>query len=95
MCYVLQPSFQIQGFECARRPFGKVIYYRGVTHCLLSILLQEGALAFYKGTFPATIKVNDVDVFLFLSKDYVSQQCILPSLLIEELILLTVWALYY
>ena len=59
MC-VTEPSLcvvQIQGFEQARRPFGRVGKYRGAMHCLVTVYREEGVLAFYKGTSPAVLKV--------------------------------------
>ena len=48
---------QIQGFEKARSTFGRLQHYNGFIHCFVSIVRQEGVLGFYKGAFPALIKV--------------------------------------
>ena len=49
---------QVQGFEEARREFGRTAVYSGLTHCFRRIVTEEGILAFYKGTAPSIIKVN-------------------------------------
>lgn len=51
-------SFQVQGFDEARRPFGQVGHYSGVIDCFTSVVRQEGITSFYKGGTPALIKVN-------------------------------------
>lgn len=51
-------NFQVQGFEEARLRFGRVQRYQGTLDCFLSVLRQEGPLAFYKGISPSLIKVH-------------------------------------
>ena len=48
---------QVQGFEKARRPFGRVGRYSGVIDCFRRIALEEGLMAFYKGAAVAILKV--------------------------------------
>ena len=64
---------QVQGFEVARLPFGRVQRYRGTIDCFITIFRQEGLLAFYKGTSIALMKVTSssairLDCKLFSAK---------------------------
>lgn len=47
---------QVQGFEEARKTFGKVFQCRGLTDCLLKIYQIEGYQGYFKGLYPSLIK---------------------------------------
>jgi solute carrier family 25 thiamine pyrophosphate transporter 19 len=55
---LIKKRLAVQGFEVARREFGRVVLYSGVIDCCRSVLREEGPLAFYKGTAPAIIKAG-------------------------------------
>ena len=48
---------QVQGFEEARRHFGRTRKYQSLRHCFLSVWREEGMLAFYKGSSASILKV--------------------------------------
>ena len=56
---------QVQGFEEARRPFGRLHLCSGLRSCVRTIVLQEGALGFYKGLLPSLAKAGCVSALTF------------------------------
>eukprot|EP00731_Ephydatia_muelleri_P024276 Em0016g547a len=52
----IKKRLEVQGFDTARKAFGTVQHYSGVTNCVISIFRDEGFLAFYKGLYPAILK---------------------------------------
>ena len=44
---------QLQGQDCAK---WKVVRYRGMVHCLVSLVREEGVAALYQGISPALIR---------------------------------------
>jgi len=49
---------QVQGFDKARIPFGKVVHYTGLYDCLRRTLIEEGISGVYKGLTPSLIKAT-------------------------------------
>ncbi|RNA37045.1 mitochondrial thiamine pyrophosphate carrier [Brachionus plicatilis] len=47
---------QIQGFEDARKKFGKVVKFSGLWNCLYISVKNEGLLGIYKGYLPSVLK---------------------------------------
>lgn len=47
---------EVQGFEDARRHFGRVESYKNVIDCLRTMYGKEGVLSFYKGLKPSILK---------------------------------------
>ncbi|KNC76421.1 hypothetical protein SARC_11076, partial [Sphaeroforma arctica JP610] len=52
----VRKRLQVQGFESARKNFGKIVKYKNMTHCMGVIYANEGLVGFYKGGVPATLK---------------------------------------
>ena len=55
---VVKKRLQIQGFEEARKPFGRVSRYNGMLNCFVRITEEEGIMGLYKGTAASVLKVN-------------------------------------
>ncbi|CAF0904805.1 unnamed protein product [Brachionus calyciflorus] len=53
---VSKKRLQIQGFEDARKQFGKVVKFTGLWNCLYVTIKNEGFLGVYKGYLPSMIK---------------------------------------
>ncbi|XP_041473870.1 mitochondrial thiamine pyrophosphate carrier-like [Lytechinus variegatus] len=53
---VIKKRLQVQGFEEARRPFGRVTHYSGFLHCTTTIAKQEGMRGLFKGLSPSLLK---------------------------------------
>lgn len=53
---LLKKRFEVQGFEEARRHFGRTRKYQSLRHCFLSVWREEGMLAFYKGSSASILK---------------------------------------
>ncbi|XP_045212127.1 mitochondrial thiamine pyrophosphate carrier-like [Mercenaria mercenaria] len=74
---LMKKRLQIQGFEEARHPFGKVSKYTGLGHCFISLVKEEGVLGLYKGLSPSLLKAVFVSGTIFCVYD---QICLLLSL---------------
>ncbi|XP_064609881.1 mitochondrial thiamine pyrophosphate carrier-like isoform X2 [Liolophura sinensis] len=57
---LVKKRLQVQGFEAARVSFGEVRSYRGMVHCLLMTLREEGLKGIYKGLTPSLLKAATV-----------------------------------
>jgi solute carrier family 25 thiamine pyrophosphate transporter 19 len=55
---LIKKRLAVQGFEEARKVFGRTAHYSGAIHCFRKIVREEGVLAFYKGTAPSIIKAG-------------------------------------
>lgn len=55
---VIKMRLEIQGFEKARKDFGSVRHYNGLTDCLTTIVKQEGARGLFKGLSPSLLKAG-------------------------------------
>ena len=53
---LIKKRLQIQGFENARQPFGKVVKFNGLFHCLTLTVKKEGFFGIYKGYVPSMAK---------------------------------------
>lgn len=53
---VIKKRLQVQGFEEARRPFGRVTHYTGFLHCIATIAKQEGMKGLFRGLSPSLLK---------------------------------------
>ncbi len=53
---IIKKRLQVQGFETARKHFGRVTKYTGVIDTFCKVLKYEGILGFYKGAVPAILK---------------------------------------
>eukprot|EP01135_Chromosphaera_perkinsii_P003441 Nk52_evm10s243 gene=Nk52_evmTU10s243 len=63
----IKKRMQVQGFEEARKHFGKVVRYSGATDCAIQMLRLEGIASFYKGGFPSMLKAAPASAVTFLS----------------------------
>ena len=52
----VKKRMQVQGFEHARRPFGRVQYYHSAWHCLTRTLADEGMRGLFKGSLAGVCK---------------------------------------
>jgi len=52
----IKKRLQVQGFAQARSQLGVTPHYHGFSHCLRTILAQEGARGLFKGWAPAVLK---------------------------------------
>ncbi|KAL4241064.1 hypothetical protein ACF0H5_001842 [Mactra antiquata] len=68
---------QIQGFEEARRSFGRVSKYTGLIHCVKCLVKEEGYRGLYKGLCPSLLKAVFVSGTIFFVYD---QACYVLSL---------------
>ena len=57
---------QIQGFEDARKNFGKVVKFTGLFDCFYVTFKQEGVLGIYKGYYPSMLKAAVYSGLIFL-----------------------------
>jgi solute carrier family 25 thiamine pyrophosphate transporter 19 len=57
---------QIQGFEDARKNFGKVVKFTGLFNCFYITFKQEGILGIYKGYYPSMLKAAVYSGLIFL-----------------------------
>ena len=64
---LLKKRLQVQGFEEARKSFGKVRYYRGLRHCIIDVVKEEGILGLYKGLSPSLLKAIAAAALIFTS----------------------------
>lgn len=62
---LIKKRMQVQGFEEARRPFGRLHFCSGLTNCVQTIIREEGWLAFYKGFLPSLAKAGCVSALTF------------------------------
>lgn len=53
---LVKKRLQVQGFEEARKAFGKVGSYSGLVDCFAKIFRQEGIKGFFKGFMPSLFK---------------------------------------
>lgn len=74
---LVKKRLQIQGFEEARQPFGKVTKYSGLVHCFKKMIQEEGYLGLYKGLSPSLLKAVFVSGTMFCVYD---QICFLLAL---------------
>ncbi len=64
---MLKKRLQVQGFEEARKSFGKVQRYKGFQHCIVTVIKEEGLLGFYKGLSPSLLKAVSSGALIFTS----------------------------
>ncbi len=57
---------QIQGFEDARKNFGKVVKFSGLFNCFYLTFKQEGIFGIYKGYYPSMLKAAVYSGLIFL-----------------------------
>jgi solute carrier family 25 thiamine pyrophosphate transporter 19 len=57
---------QIQGFEDARKNFGKVVKFTGLFNCFYLTFKHEGIFGIYKGYYPSMIKAAVYSGLIFL-----------------------------
>ncbi|XP_033630466.1 mitochondrial thiamine pyrophosphate carrier-like [Asterias rubens] len=62
---LLKKRLQVQGFEEARKSFGKVRRYNSMLHCISCIVKEEGLGGLYKGLSPSTLKAFGTVGFMF------------------------------
>ncbi|GAB6031327.1 hypothetical protein CHUAL_009114 [Chamberlinius hualienensis] len=55
---LIKKRLQVQGFEEARKKFGKIGVYRGLCDCMVKIVRSEGIRGLYKGLLPSVIKAS-------------------------------------
>ena len=60
---------QVEGFEEARKPFGRLGRYGGLINATKKIYIEEGFWGFYKGTLPSILKVIEDIPALFSKQD--------------------------
>ena len=53
---VVKKRLQVQGFEEARREFGRFAVYDNLTNCFNTMFKEEGLIGFYKGLSPNLVK---------------------------------------
>eukprot|EP00795_Rhopilema_esculentum_P010486 gene10486-19197_t len=53
---VIKKRLQVQGFEEARRPFGRVSSYTGMVNCFARIVMEEGITGLFKGAGASVVK---------------------------------------
>ena len=49
---------QVQGFDEARKPFGRVVQYSGILNAFKTIWIDEKIYGFFKGSLPGVIKAS-------------------------------------
>ncbi|XP_072044109.1 mitochondrial thiamine pyrophosphate carrier-like [Amphiura filiformis] len=64
---MLKKRLQVQGFEEARKSFGKVQHYNGLRHCVVAVIREEGVVGFYKGLAPSLLKAVSAAAIIFTS----------------------------
>ena len=62
---LMKKRLQVQGFEEARKSFGKVRRYRSMLHCASCTVREEGLRGMYKGLWPSTLKAIGTVGFTF------------------------------
>lgn len=67
---IVKKRLQVQGFEEARRPFGKVSIVNGTIHAFSTIYSKEGILGFYKGAVPGLLKTSFATAIVFYVYEY-------------------------
>ena len=55
---VVKKRLQIQGFEEARKSFGRFSHYDGMLSCFRGIVKEEGVMGLFKGTAASVLKVS-------------------------------------
>lgn len=68
---LMKKRLQIQGFEEARKPFGKVSKYTGLRNCFVKLIKEEGILGLYKGLSPSLLKAVFVSGTIFCVYDQI------------------------
>ncbi|CAH1795655.1 unnamed protein product [Owenia fusiformis] len=64
---LIKKRLQVQGFEEARKTFGKVRHYTGLSNCTKCIIRDEGLKGLYKGLSPSLIKAAAVTGLAFFA----------------------------
>lgn len=67
---IVKKRLQIQGFEKARKPFGRVTNLTGMMDAFSTIYVKEGLLGFYKGALPGVIKTSFATGIFFYVYEY-------------------------
>ncbi|XP_038067812.1 mitochondrial thiamine pyrophosphate carrier-like [Patiria miniata] len=62
---LVKKRLQVQGFEEARKSFGKVQRYNSMLHCVACTVKEEGIRGMYKGLWPSTLKAIGTVGFTF------------------------------
>ena len=61
---VIKKRLQVQGFEEARKPFGRVPTYTGMVNCCARIVMEEGITGLFKGAGASVVKVITMLIFV-------------------------------
>ena len=67
---------QVSGWEVGREGLGQTARYRGLRHCVFSLVAQEGFRGLYKGFSPALIKAAATTSIHFAAYEHI---CLLLS----------------
>lgn len=66
----IKKRLQVQGFEEARKEFGKTRVYAGVVDCTIKIVREETFFGLYKGFLPSIYKAAAVTALNFAIFEY-------------------------
>ena len=71
-----QSISQVSGWEVGRHGLGQTARYRGLRHCVVNLIAQEGFRGLYKGFSPALIKAAATTSIHFAAYEHI---CLLLS----------------